>query len=139
MHNTPAHTPKAQVGQPFGNSISQDSNSVNKKFSDRDPDASHTNRSLLLNALKKFSGGIVVDGITKKVNKRSREEYTRSKSTERLYRRHSDKFADKMRTAEVASDIVIAASDWNRDGGLKHPRDDNFVDFDHGKTLIMSG
>ena len=52
MHNTPAHTPKAQVGQPFGNSISQDSNSVNKKFSDRDPDASYTNRSLLLNALK---------------------------------------------------------------------------------------
>ena len=44
-----------------------------------------------------------------------------------------------MRTAEVASDVVIAASDWNRDGSLKHPRDDNFVDFDHGKTLIMSG
>ena len=44
-----------------------------------------------------------------------------------------------MRTAEVASDVVIAASGWNRDGGLKHPRDDNFVDFDRGKTLIMSG
>ena len=32
--------------------IPQNSNSVNKKFSDRDPDASYTNRSLLLNALK---------------------------------------------------------------------------------------
>lgn len=45
----------------------------------------------------------------------------------------------RQQTAEVASDVVIAVSDWNRDGGLKHPRNDNFVDFDHGKTLIMSG
>ena len=90
-------------------------------------------------ALKKFSGGIVVDGITRKVNKVSRREYTRSEYTEGLYNRSPEVFADKMRAADVADDIVVVATNWNRDGGLKHPRDDNFVDFDHGETLIMSG
>lgn len=90
-------------------------------------------------ALKKFSDGIVVDGITRKVNKISRREYTRSNDTEKLYNRSPDVFADKMRAADVAEDIVIAATNWNRDGGLKHPRKDNFVDFDHGNTLIASG
>ena len=90
-------------------------------------------------ALKNFSNGIVVDGITRKVNLTSRKEYTRSKDTERLYKKSPDVFADKMRVADVADDIVVATTDWSRDGGLKHPRTDNFVDFDHGKTLIMSG
>ncbi len=39
----------------------------------------------------------------------------------------------------MADDIVVAATNWQRDGGLKHPRKDNIVDFDHGKTLIYSG
>ena len=90
-------------------------------------------------ALKKFSGGIVVDGITRKVNKQSRNEYTRSDYTEGLYNKDPDAFADKMRAADVADDIVVATTNWSRDGGLTHPRNDNFVDFDHGKTLIASG
>lgn len=90
-------------------------------------------------ALKKFKDGIVVDGITRKVNKKSRDEYTRSEYTESLYNHAPDVFADKMRAADVADDIVVATTNWNRDGGLTHPRDDNFVDFDHGTTLIMSG
>ena len=92
-----------------------------------------------VDALKMFSDGIVVDGITHGVNRVSRREYTRSKDTEKLYRKSPDVFADKMRAAEIADDIVVAATNWNRDGGLKHPRQDNFVDFDHGKTLIVSG
>ena len=91
------------------------------------------------NALKQFSDGIVVDGITRKVNKISRQEYTRSKYTEKLYKKSPDVFADKMRAADIADDIVVAATNWSRDGELKHPRDDNFVDFDRGTTLIMSG
>ncbi len=91
------------------------------------------------NALKQFSDGIVVDGITRKVNRVSRREYTRSNDTEKLYRNAPNIFADKMRAADIADDIVVAATDWNRDGYLKHLRDDNFVDFDHGTTLIMSG
>ena len=92
-----------------------------------------------VDALKQFDDGIVVDGITRKVNRTSRREYTRSKDTEKLYRKSPDVFADKMRAADVADDIVVAATNWSRDGGLKHPRTDNFVDFDHGKTLIVSG
>ncbi len=90
-------------------------------------------------ALKKFNDGIVVDGITRKVNRVSRREYTRSKYTENLYKKAPDIFADKMRAADVADDIVVAATNWSRDGGLTHDRNDNFVDFDHGQTLIMSG
>ena len=90
------------------------------------------------NALKQFNDGIVVDGITRKVNRRSRREYTRSDYTESLYNKTPDVFADKMRAADVADDIVVATTNWNRDGGLKHPRDDNFVDFDHGTTLIAT-
>ena len=90
-------------------------------------------------ALKQFKDGIVVDGVTRKVNKVSRREYTRSNYTEALYNNDPDVFADKMRAADVADDLVVAATNWSRDGGLKHPRSDNFVDFDHGKTLIVSG
>lgn len=90
-------------------------------------------------ALKQFSDGIVVDGITRKVNKISRREYTRSNYTESLYSHAPDVFADKMRAAEVANDIVVAATNWSRDGGVKHARNDDFVDFDHGRTLIVSG
>lgn len=90
-------------------------------------------------ALKQFNNGIVVDGITRKVNRTSRKEYTRSNYTESLYKKAPDVFADKMRAADIVDDIVVATTNWSRDGGLKHQRDDNFVDFDHGTTLIMSG
>ena len=90
-------------------------------------------------ALKQFSDGIVVNGVTRVVNRTSRREYTRSKDTARLYRADAEVFADKMRAADVADDIVIAATNWSRNGGLDHPRTDDFVDFDHGRTLIMSG
>lgn len=87
----------------------------------------------------KFSDGIVVNGITRKVNKVSRDEYTRSKDTIRLARNNPSAFADKMRAASAVDDVVIAATDWARDGGVIHPRSDKFVDFDHGKTLIEAG
>ncbi len=90
-------------------------------------------------ALMKFSDGIVVNGITRKVNKVSRDEYTRSKDTIRLARNNPSAFADKMRAASAVDDVVIAATDWARDGGVIHPRSDKFVDFDHGKTLIEAG
>ncbi len=90
-------------------------------------------------ALKQFKDGIVVEGITHKVNKTSRDEYTRSNYTDQLYRESPDVFADKMRAADVADDIIVAATNWTRDGELTHPREDNFVDFDRGQTLIVSG
>lgn len=90
-------------------------------------------------ALLKFHDGIVVEGITREVSRKSRREFTRSEYTEQLFRERNTAFVDKMRAANNLDDVVIATTDWARDGKLKHPRTDNFVDFDHGTTLIASG
>ncbi len=90
-------------------------------------------------ALLKFQDGIAVEGITREVTRRSRREFTRSEYTTQLFRERNTAFLDKMRAANNLDDVVIAATDWARDGKLKHPRADNFVDFDHGTTLIASG
>lgn len=44
-----------------------------------------------------------------------------------------------MRSAEIADDIITATTAWARDGRLKHPRTDSFVDFLHGDVLIQAG
>lgn len=90
-------------------------------------------------ALLAFEDGIQVNGITYKVNRTSRREYTRSEDTERLARRTPDAFADKMRAADIADDIITATTLWAKDGKLKHPRRDSFVDFAHGDVLIQAG
>lgn len=90
-------------------------------------------------ALLAFKDGVQVNGIRYKVNKTSRDEFTRSRDTERKYHRAPDTFADKMRAAANADDIITATTDWARDGGLKHPRMDNLVDFEHGKVLLQAG
>lgn len=90
-------------------------------------------------ALSAYSDGIHVDGVDYKVNRTSRREYTRSNDTERLYNRERNVFADKMRAASGAEDIVAATRDWANDGGLNHQRKDNFVDFAHGKVLLQAG
>ena len=90
-------------------------------------------------ALLQMKDGVPVQGITYKVNKTSRDEYTRSNETERLYRRDKEAFADKMRAAANLNDVIIATTGWARDGVLKHPRNDQFVDFRRGKVLLQSG
>lgn len=90
-------------------------------------------------ALLSFKDGFEVAGVDYKVNRTSRREYTRSNDTERLYRKSTDAFADKMRSAEIADDIITATTAWARDGRLKHPRTDSFVDFLHGDVLIQAG
>lgn len=90
-------------------------------------------------ALLAFEDGIQVNGITYKVNRTSRREYTRSEDTERLARRTPDAFADKIRAADIADDIITATTSWAKDGKLKHPRRDSFVDFTHGDVLIQAG
>lgn len=90
-------------------------------------------------ALLSFKDGVEVAGVDYKVNRTSRREYTRSNDTERLYRKSTDAFADKMRSAEIADDIITATTSWARDGMLKHPRTDSFVDFLHGDVLIQAG
>ena len=90
-------------------------------------------------AMLSFKDGIQVSGIRYKVNQDSRKEYTRSEYTEKIYNKAPDVFADKMRAAANVDDIITATTSWARDGGLKHPRKDNFVDFMHGDVLIQAG
>ena len=90
-------------------------------------------------ALLEFRDGVVVNGVAHKINKTSRDEYTRSNETERLYRKNKTAFADKMRAAANADDIIVATTDWARDGKLTHPRTDNIVDFTKGDVLIQAG
>ena len=42
-----------------------------------------------------------------------------------------------MRAADIADDIITATTSWAKDGKLKHPRRDSFVDFAHGDVLIQ--
>lgn len=90
-------------------------------------------------ALLQFKDGVQVNDITYKVNRTTRREYTRSEDTERLFRRNPEHFADKMRMADIADDVIVATTSWANDGKLKHPRTDNFVDFAHGDVLIQAG
>ncbi len=96
-------------------------------------------KSAAKKALEKFSDGIVVNGITRTVNRVSKREFTRSEYSEKLANKAQDVFADKMRMADVVGDIVTVATGWAKDGGLKHERNDNFVDFDHGHALVVAG
>lgn len=96
-------------------------------------------KSAAKKALEKFPDGIVVNGITRTVNRVSKREFTRSEYSEKLANKAQDVFADKMRMADVVGDIVTVATGWAKDGGLKHERNDNFVDFDHGHALIVAG
>lgn len=90
-------------------------------------------------ALLAFKDGIQVNGVNYKVNRTSRREYTRSNDTEQMAKRKQEAFADKMRAAANADDIITATTSWANDGKLKHPRTDNFVDFAHGNVLIQAG
>ena len=90
-------------------------------------------------AMLAFKDGVRVNGIAYKVNQKSRREYTRSQYTETVYRISPNVFADKMRAAGNVGEIITATTDWTRDGGLKHLRKDNFVDFAHGTVLIQAG
>ena len=89
--------------------------------------------------MEQFSDGITVNGITRKVNQTSKREFTKSKYTQHLANTDKSTFADKMRMADAAGDIVTVATGWRKDGKLVHPRKDNFIDFDHGYALIMAG
>lgn len=95
-------------------------------------------RKAALSSLEKFRDGISVSGILHKVDRTTKREYTRSNDTRRQYVNAPDIFADKMRAADIADDVVTAVPNWTNDGKLKHPRTD-FVDFRKGTTLIKSG
>lgn len=86
-----------------------------------------------------FPDGIAVQGKNIRVNQTTRREYTKSDYTQWLFNHSKGVFADKMRAAANLDDAVLAATNWTKDGGLKHPRKDNFVDFGRGNVLMSIG
>ena len=86
-----------------------------------------------------FPDGIAVQGKNIRVNQTTRREYTKSDYTQWLFNHSKGVFADKMRAAAKLDDVVLAATNWTKDGGLKHPRKDNFVDFGRGNVLMSIG
>ena len=90
------------------------------------------------NALKKFNR-VYVNNVETAVNSDTRTEYTGSDYTEALWKRSKNKFADKMRFADVMDDVVTATVGWKNDGILTHDRTDKFVDFVKGDVLLASG
>ena len=91
------------------------------------------------NLKKKFPNGITVGNNEIQIDGRSRQEMTFSRYMQWLYNNDPQLHADKMRAADIADDIITATTSWAKDGKLKHPRRDSFVDFTHGDVLIQAG
>ena len=87
---------------------------------------------------EKFPNGVTVGNNQIQITGKSRNEITNSKDTMWLKRNQSDVYADKMRAANNADEILQASTDYVSQG-LMHERKDNFVDFSHGNVQIEVG
>lgn len=95
-------------------------------------------RQAATETLKQFKDGFEINGVEYVDNKKTRREYTASNYSEAVSNKNPDVYLDKMRAASVVDDVIHVATDWTKDGKLKHKRSD-FVDFIRGKTLFQSG
>lgn len=87
-------------------------------------------------ALKeKFPNGVTVGSNQIQITGKSRNEITNSKDTMWLKRNQSDVYADKMRAANNADEILQASTD-HVSQKLTHERKDDIVDFIHGNVQI---
>lgn len=87
---------------------------------------------------EKFSDGIPVGGRLVRVNLKTRNEYTKSKDSQKLETRAPITYQDKFKSANNLDEIVLASTNYvNED--LKHERKDNFKEFARGDVLIRVG
>lgn len=90
-------------------------------------------------ALKeKFPNGVTVGNNQIQITGKSRNEITNSKDTMWLKRNQSDVYADKMRAANNADEILQASTDYVSEKPA-HERTDNIVDFGRGKVQLEVG
>ena len=88
-------------------------------------------------ALKeKFPNGVTVGSNQIQITGKSRNEITNSKDTMWLKRNQSDVYADKMRAANNADEILQASTDYVSEKPA-HERTDNIVDFGTKKDGLM--
>lgn len=87
-------------------------------------------------ALKeKFPNGVTVGNNQIQITGKSRNEIIHSKDTMWLKRNQSEAYADKMRAANQADELLKASADYVSQG-LVHSRKDDITDFGHGKVEI---
>lgn len=90
-------------------------------------------------ALKeKYPNGIAVGNSQIQITKKSRKEIVNAHDTMWLKANQPDVYADKLRAANNAGEIVQASSDYVNEG-LNHERKDDIVDFARGKVNIEVG
>ncbi len=90
-------------------------------------------------ALKeKFPNGVTVGSNQIQITGKSRNEITNSKDTMWFKRNQSDVYADKMRAANNADEILQASTDYVSEKPA-HERTDNIVDFGRGKVQLEVG
>lgn len=86
----------------------------------------------------KFGNIIQANGQTFVINNKTGNEWMRSKSANKLYRKDNSVYLDKIRTFNNADELMIASRDYVGEG-LKHPRKDRFVEFARGKVSYRVG
>ena len=90
-------------------------------------------------ALKeKFPNGVTVGSNQIQITGKSRNEITNSKDTMWLKSNQSDVYADKMRAANNADEILQASTDYVSEKPA-HERTDDIVDFGRGKVQLEVG
>lgn len=90
-------------------------------------------------ALKeKFPNGVTVGKNQIQITGKSRNEITNSKDTMWLKHNQSDVYADKMRAANNADEILQASTDYVSENPT-HERTDNIIDFGRGNVQIEVG
>ena len=95
-------------------------------------------KATTLSALRRFSNGVPVYGKIIRINQHTRREYLNSQNTRYYEKKDRTKFADKLRAANNADEIIIATTDYVNEG-LNHERKDQIVDMARGKVLMRIG
>jgi len=90
------------------------------------------------NLEKKFKNGVEVGNDQIDIDKTTRNEITRSKYTNKLERKDSVTYADKMRATNNADEIIRASTDYVGEAP-KHTRKDDMVEFARGTVLMKIG
>lgn len=90
------------------------------------------------NLRQKFPNGVTVGNNVININAQSRREMTFSKYMQRLFNLEPQMYADKLRAANSADEILQAARNWVNEA-LLHPRKDDIIDFARGEALMRIG
>ena len=95
-------------------------------------------RTVKDNMRKKFPNGVRVGRNVVNINRQSRGEMTFSRYMQRLFSAEPEIYADKLRAANNADEILRAAQNWTNEA-LLHPRKDAIIDFARGEVLLRVG